>query len=71
MSRSKKRKKPAKKKSARKRVAEIKEKLVTQRLRAARPTLPVNSQARISETLAERKQKLERKRAQRKDWENI
>jgi len=71
MSRSKKRKKPAKKKSVRKRVAEIKEKLVTQRLRAARPTLPVNSQARVSETLAERKQKLERKRAQRKDWENI
>jgi hypothetical protein len=71
MSRSKKRKKPAKKRTVRKRIALIKEKLETQRFRAARPVLPVNTQANVSETLAERKKKLERKRAQRKDWENI
>lgn len=68
MSRSKKRKKP-KKTSVKRRIAEIKEKLDVQRRRAARPMLPVNTQARVSETLAERKRRLDRKRAQRKDWE--
>jgi hypothetical protein len=69
MSRSKKRKK--KKTGAKKRVAQIKEKLEVQRRRAARPTLAVNTQARVSETLAERKRKLERKRAQRREWDEL
>jgi hypothetical protein len=67
MSRSKKRKKP--KKAGAKRLAEIKQKIEAQRRRAARPTLPVNTQVRVSETLAERKRKAERRRKQRRDWD--
>jgi hypothetical protein len=68
MSRSKKRKKP--KRVGAKRLAEIKQKIEVQRRRAARPTVPVNTQVRVSETLAERKRKLERKRKQLRDWED-
>ena len=71
MSRSKKRKKPAKRSSVKRRVAEIKQKLEVQRRRAARPMLQVNTQVRVSETLAERKRKLERRRRQRRDWDEI
>jgi hypothetical protein len=70
MARSKRRQKPARRGSAKKRIAEIKERLELQRRRAARPMLPVNTQARISESLVERRRKLDRKRAQRKDWED-
>ncbi len=54
-----------------KRLKELQEKIVTQRRRALRPTLPVNTQARVSESLVEKKRKLERKRRQRRDWENL
>jgi hypothetical protein len=70
MSRGKKRTK-SKRPSVRKRVARAQEQLEVQRRRAARPMLPVNTQARVSETLVERKRKLERRRAQRKDWESL
>jgi hypothetical protein len=65
MARSKKRKK----KIGAKHIGRIVDKIEAQRRRAARPTLPVNSQARVSETLAERRRKAERKRKQRRDWE--
>ena len=68
MSRTKKRKRP--KRASAKRLAEIKQKIEAQRRRALRPTLPVNSQVRVSETLAERKRKLERKRKQLRDWDD-
>jgi len=63
---------PRKKKPASsKRLKELEEKIATQRRRALRPTLPVNSQARVSESLVERKRKLEKQRRQRRDWENL
>lgn len=68
MSRSKKRKKP--KKIGAKHLAQVKAKIEVQRRRAARPTLPVNTQVRVSETLTERKRKLERKRKKLRDWED-
>lgn len=70
MSRGKKRSK-SKRPSVRKRVARAQEKLEIQRRRSVRPMLPVNTQARVSETLVERKRKLERRRTQRKDWESL
>jgi hypothetical protein len=69
MPRAKKRKKA--KKTGAKRLAEIKRKIEAQRRRAARPTLPVNTQVRISETLSERKRKLERRREQQRDWDDM
>ncbi len=69
MSRSKKRKNP--KKASAKRLTEIKQKIEAQRRRAVRPTLPVNTQVRVSETLAERKRKAERRRKQKRDWDEI
>ena len=60
-----------KKRVSAKRLKELTEKIAIQRRRAARPTLPVNSQARVSESLVERKRRLEKKRKQRRDWENL
>ncbi|MBV8172841.1 MAG: hypothetical protein JO219_13020 [Candidatus Eremiobacteraeota bacterium] len=60
----------AKKTGSRKQIAALQVKLETQRRRAARPTIPVNTHARVSETLAERKRKAERRRAQRQDWDS-
>jgi hypothetical protein len=63
---------PRKKKTAsKKRLKELKEKIAVQRRRAQRPTLPVNTQTRISESLVEKKRRLEKKRRQRHDWENL
>ncbi|MDQ6768176.1 MAG: hypothetical protein M3Z41_10245 [Candidatus Eremiobacteraeota bacterium] len=63
---------PRKKKPASaKRLKELEEKIAAQRRRALRPTLPVNTQARVSETLVEKKRRLERKRRQQRDWENL
>ncbi len=53
------------------RIHALQEKIEAQRRRALRPTLPVNTQARVSETLIEKKRKLERKRRQRRDWEHL
>jgi len=63
----KKRRRPA----SRKRIAALKSKIEVQRRRAQRPTLPVNTQARVSETLAERKRREAKRRVQRRDWENL
>ncbi|HXW50986.1 MAG TPA: hypothetical protein VEJ41_03255 [Candidatus Acidoferrales bacterium] len=52
------------------RIQALQERIETQRRRALRPTLPVNAQARVSETLVEKKRKIERKRRQRRDWED-
>jgi hypothetical protein len=69
MPRARKRKKP--KKGGAKRLAEIKKKIEAQRRRAARPTSPVNTHVRVSETLIERRRKLERRRRQLRDWDEI
>lgn len=62
---------PRKKKPASpKRLKELEEKIATQRRRAVRPTLPVNTQVRVSESLVERKRKLEKKRRQTGEWES-
>lgn len=53
------------------RIRALQEKIEAQRRRALRPTLPVNTQARVSETLVEKKRKLERKRRQRQDWDHL
>lgn len=53
-----------------KKIKALQDKIETQRRRRLRPTLPVNAQARVSESLVERKRKLERKMRQRRDWEN-
>jgi hypothetical protein len=59
------------KKTARAKIAQAKKKIETQRKRAQRPTLPVNTQARVSESLVERKRREERRRLQKRDWENL
>jgi len=61
----------AAKKSARKKIAALKEKIEIQRRRAARPTLPINTRAQVSETLVQRKRRAEKERERRKDWENL
>jgi hypothetical protein len=63
-------KRKRKKKASARRLQELAEQIAVQRRRAMRPTLPVNMQARISESLAERQRKIERKRRQRRDWED-
>jgi hypothetical protein len=48
---------------------DLAQKIQEQRRRAARPALPVNAHAPVSKSLREKKESLERKRAQRKQWE--
>jgi len=60
-----------KKRASSKRLSELKEKIAVQRRRTLRPTLPVNTQARVSESLVEKKRRLEKKRRQRGEWENL
>lgn len=63
---------PRKKKPASaKRLKQLEDKIEVQRRRAARPTIPVNTQARVSESLVERKRRLEKKSRQRREWENL
>lgn len=52
-------------------VADVKEKIEIQMRRAGRPTLPINARAPVSETLVEKKRKLEAKARQRKEWDKI
>jgi hypothetical protein len=59
----------SKKPASKRRLKELEEKIATQRRRALRPTLPVNTQARVSESLIERKRRLAKKQRQRGDWE--
>jgi len=60
-----------KKRASPKRLAELAKKITVQRRRTLRPTLPVNTQTRVSESLVEKKRRLEKKRRQRGDWENL
>jgi len=60
-----------KKRTSSKRLTELAEKIAVQRRRTLRPTLPVNTQTRVSESLVEKKRRLEKKRRQRGDWENL
>jgi hypothetical protein len=63
--------KKKKKKVSAKRLQELAEKIAVQRRRALRPTLPVNTQARVSDSLIEKRRKLEKKSRQRREWENL
>jgi len=58
-----------KKRTSKARLAEIKQKIDVQIKRAARPTLPVNTHATASKSLAEKKKRLERKARQNRTWE--
>ena len=60
-----------KKRASAKRLTELAEKIAAQRRRTLRPTLPVNSQTRVSESLVEKKRRLDKKRRQRGEWENL
>jgi len=60
-----------KKRSPAQHVADVREKIEIQLRRAVRPTLPVNTHAPVSESLVEKKRKLEKKSRQRKDWGEI
>ena len=60
-----------KKRTSAKRLKELEEKIAIQQRRALRPTLPVNTQTRVSDSLVERKRKLEKKSRQRREWENL
>ena len=59
------------KKSTRAKIAQVKKQIEVQRKRAGRPTLPVNTQTRVSESLTERKRREEKRRVQKRDWENL
>jgi hypothetical protein len=48
----------------------LQRKIEEQRRRALRPSLPINARALISESRVEKQRKLERKRRQRRDWED-
>ena len=60
-----------KKRASSKRLTELAEKIAVQRRRTLRPTLPVNTQSRVSESLVDKKRRLEKKRRQRGEWENL
>jgi hypothetical protein len=53
------------------RITALQHKIEIQRRRALRPTLPVNAHAPVSETRAEKEKKLERRRRQRRDWDDL
>jgi hypothetical protein len=58
-----------KKRGSKARLTEIAKKIDVQRRRAARPTLPVNTHAPVSKSLAEKKKSLDRKARQRRVWD--
>ena len=60
-----------KKTGSAKHVKMLEKRIEAQRRRAIRPTPPVNSQTRVSESLVERKRKLDKKSRQRRDWEDL
>jgi hypothetical protein len=59
-----------KKKNPRKLIAAVQDALEKQRRRALRPTLPVNTHAPVSKSRAETELARDKKRAQRRDWED-
>ena len=60
-----------KKKASARHIAEVKQRIETQRRRRKRPMLPVNTQVRVSDTMIARKRKEERKHRQRRDWDAL
>ena len=58
-----------KKRASKTRLADLERKIEVQRRRAARPTLPVNTHAPVSKSLAEKKKSLDRKARQQGDWD--
>jgi hypothetical protein len=58
-----------KKRASKARLTEIARKIDVQRRRAARPTLPVNTHAPVSKSMAEKRKSLARKARQRKAWD--
>jgi len=60
-----------KKKRSARHIAEVKQKIETQRRRQKRPMLPVNTQVRVSDSLIARKRKEARKHRQRRDWDAL
>ena len=58
-----------KKRASKTRLADLERKIEVQRRRAARPTLPVNTHAPVSKSLAEKKKSLDRKARQQRDWD--
>jgi hypothetical protein len=61
----------AKKRVSKSRLADLEKQIETQRRRAARPTLPVNTHAPVSKSLREKKESLERKASRRRDWDDL
>jgi hypothetical protein len=60
-----------KKPASKTRIPALQQKIETQRRRTLRPTLPVNAHAPVSETRVEKERKLERRRRQRRDWDEL
>ena len=60
-----------KKRSVARHVAEVREKIEIQLRRAVRPALPVNTHAPVSDSLVQKKRKLQKKSRQRKEWDNL
>ena len=60
-----------KKRSVAQHVAEVRQKIDIQLRRAARPALPVNMHAPVSDSMQEKKRKLDRRRLQDKNWEEL
>jgi hypothetical protein len=58
-----------KKRASKARLLEIERKIEVQRRRAARPTLPVNAHAPISKSLKEKREALERRARQKREWD--
>jgi hypothetical protein len=55
--------------ASRKRITELQTKIAAQVRRAARPALTVNTHARTTKSRRETEAKIDRRRAQRRDWE--
>jgi hypothetical protein len=58
-----------KKRASKARLLELAKKIDVQRRRAARPTLPVNAHAPVSKSLKEKREALERKARQKREWD--
>ena len=59
-----------KKRASKARLVDITRKIDVQRRRAARPTLPVNTHAPVSKSMAEKKKAEDRKARQRRSWDD-
>lgn len=59
-----------KKRTSKARLTEIKQKIDVQRRRAARPTLPINTHAPVSKSLAEKKKSADRKARRARVWDD-